>query len=423
MRVRRIFLVAIGATAMFGCSASGSSDLASDYGPPGSGGDGGASLGSTSSGGAPSGGSTAGGSSGSGASAGGGSSGGGGSTSGGSSGSGGGSSSGGSAGPDASAGGHADGGHLGGADGATPPGPDGSVVVTGGFPNIGGCDIFPPDDAWNTRIDDPVAYPLHPNAATYAANMDPTRALHPDWGDWTTNQYGIPWQIVASTQAPVPISFTAGSAESDPGPYPIPPNAKVEGGAGGAGGDQHVLVLQAGTCMLYELYQGAFTSPGWSCTSAAKFDLGSNALRPDGWTSTDAAGLPILPGLVKLAEVKAGAIKHALRFTVAKTQQAYIHPATHAAGAADTSLPPMGLRVRLKASFDTSGLSGPALVIATAMKQYGLILADNGSSWYVTGDSDDGWTPLMGGISTALGSIHGSDFEAVMTGAISSAGL
>jgi hypothetical protein len=175
--------------------------------------------------------------------------------------------------------------------------------------------------------------------------------------------------------------------------------------------------------MLYELYQGAFVNPGWSCTSAAKFDLSSNALRPDGWTSTDAAGLPILPGLVKVSEVLAGAIHHAMRFSVAHTQQGYIHPATHAAGSANAALPPMGLRVRLKASFDTSSFSGPTLVIMTAMKEYGLILADNGSNWYVTGDSDDGWIPLMDGIVSGIGSITGGDFEAVMTGPISTAGL
>jgi hypothetical protein len=205
------------------------------------------------------------------------------------------------------------------------------------------------------------------------------------------------------------------ASESDPGPYPFPPNALVEGGAG-SGGDMHILVIETGSCTLYETWSSTYTNPGWSCGSGAKFDLGSNALRPDGWTSADAAGLAILPGLVKVSEVKAGSIQHALRFTMSSTQQAFIHPATHAAGKADTSLPPMGLRLRLKASFQTSSFSGPALVILTAMKQYGLIVADNGSNWYVTGDSDDAWTPLMDSIIQALNQVHGSDFEAVDSG-------
>ena len=163
--------------------------------------------------------------------------------------------------------------------------------------------------------------------------------------------------------------------------------------------------------------------PGWNAGSGAKFDLSSNTLRPDGWTSADAAGLPVLPGLVKVSEVQAGAIHHALRFTVQKSQQGYIHPATHAAGDNNASLPPMGLRLRLKASFDTSPFTGPTLVILTAMKQYGLILADNGSDWYVSGDSDDAWTNLMDQLSSDFGKVTGNDFEAVQTGAISTAGL
>jgi len=325
-----------------------------------------------------------------------------------------------------------DGGYRPGDDAGAPPPPDsgarstpdsGSVGVGGTSPSIGGCAVFPANDPWNTRIDDPVAYPLDPNAAAYAAEMDPGQTVHPDWGDWTTDHYGIPWEVVPSTQAEVPITFTQGSDQSDLGPYPLPASARIEGGASDLGDDQHVLVLQSGTCELYELYQGAFLNPGWRCTSAAKFNLGSNTLRPDGWTSTDAAGLPILPGLVKVSEVLAGSIQHALRFTMAHTQQGYIHPATHAAGSSNKSYPPMGLRVRLKASFDTSSFTGPTLVVMTAMKQYGLLLADNGSNWYVTGDSDDAWIPLMDGLVSGLGTIQGSDFEAVYTGPISTAGL
>lgn len=291
----------------------------------------------------------------------------------------------------------------------------------GGGPVIGGCSVFPADNPWNMRVDDTTAYPVHPNSATYIANMSPTSHLHPDWGDWSVDHYGIPWQTVPGSQPFVAMTFTDAS-ESDPGPYPFPPNALVEGGSG-SGGDMHVLVLDSGNCMLYETYQSTYVGPGWSCTSGAVFNLSSNALRPDGWTSADAAGLPILPGLVKLSEVQAGSIQHALRFTVSNTQEGYIHPATHAAGTANASLPPMGLRVRLQASFDLSGFSGPALVILTAMQQYGLILADNGGNWFVTGDSNDGWTPLMDAISSAFSQVDGSNFEAVYTGPISTAGL
>ena len=185
----------------------------------------------------------------------------------------------------------------------------------------------------------------------------------------------------------------------------------------------HVLVIDTAACALYETWSSSYVGPGWSCGSGARFDLRSNTLRPDGWTSADAAGLPVLPGLVKVSEVTAGAIGHALRFTMNSTQQAYIHPATHAAGKSDTGLPPMGLRLRLKATFDVASFSGPAKVVLTAMQQYGLILADNGSDWYVSGDSDDAWSSLMDGIIQALDQVHGSDFEAVETGPVSTAGL
>jgi hypothetical protein len=228
--------------------------------------------------------------------------------------------------------------------------------------------------------------------------------------------YGIPWQTVPGAQAMVPMTFQYAS-ESDPGPYPFPANALVEGGAN-SGGDMHVLVVDTGTCALYETWSSQYVGPGWSCGSGARYDLATDALRPDGWTSADAAGLPILPGLVKVSEVQAGVIAHALRFTMSRTQQAYIHPATHAAGQADPSLPPMGLRLRLKASFDLSSFSGASKVVLTAMKQYGLILADNGSDWYVSGDSNDAWGPLMDSLVTDLGKVLGSDFEAVDSGPI-----
>jgi hypothetical protein len=289
------------------------------------------------------------------------------------------------------------------------------------MPVIGGCSIFPADNPWNTRIDDTTKFPVHPSWSTYQGTMSLGTHLHPDWGDWSTDHYGIPWGVVPSSQTGVPMTFKYAD-QSDPGPYPFPSDAKVEGGAG-SGGDMHVLVVQQGTCLLYETWSSTYTGPGWSCGSGAKFDLGSNALRPDGWTSADAAGLPVFPGLVKVSEVQAGAVKHAVRFTMNSTQQGYIHPATHAAGSADASLPPMGLRLRLKAGFDTSPFTGPTLVILTALAQYGLILADNGSDWYISGDSDDAWAPLMDQLVSDFGKIHGSDFEAVDTGPISTAGL
>jgi hypothetical protein len=251
--------------------------------------------------------------------------------------------------------------------------------------------------------------------------MNVTKHLHPDWGDWSTDHYGIPWQTVPGSQAGVPMTFMYAS-ESDPGPYPFPASAKVEGGAG-SGGDMHVLVIDTGTCALYETFASTYQGPGWSCGSGAKWDLKTGALRPDGWTSADAAGLPVLPGLVKVSEVQAGAVNHAIRFTMNSTQHAYIHPASHAAGKVDATLPPMGLRLRLKASVDLSPFTGPSRVILVALQQYGLILADNGSDWYFSGDSDDAWTPLMDQILTDFGKILGSDFEAVESGPLSTAGL
>jgi hypothetical protein len=313
----------------------------------------------------------------------------------------------------------ASGSSSGGASGSSSGG--GSVSVAGPVPTIGGCPIFPADNPWNTRVDDPTKFPVHPLWSTYQAKMSLTTHLHPDWGDWSTDHYGIPWQTVPSTQSAVPMTFQYAD-QSDPGPYPFPPDAKVEGGAG-SGGDMHVLVVEMGACSLYETWSSTYAAPGWSCGSGAKFDLSSNALRPDGWTSGDAAGLPILPGLVKVSEVQAGAVNHAIRFTMATTQQAYIHPAVHAAGKSDATLPPMGLRLRLKATFDTSSFTGATKVVLVALQQYGVILADNGSNWYIGGDSDDAWSPLMDALVTDLAKVHGSDFEAVDTGPISTAGL
>lgn len=309
------------------------------------------------------------------------------------------------------------------------------ATATGSSPMVGGCRLFPADNSWNRDVS---ALSLRTDSATYIAKMAPTRALHPDWGT-VTQQYGIPYASGLGAP-PQPVKWTTswGPTESDRAPcasgggqfcYPIPLAAPIEGGSASAvDSDRHVLYVDTAgapdNCTLYELYQAQNpTSAGWTAANGAIFPLGSNALRTAGWTSADAAGLPILPGLVRLDEVKAGAIRHALRFTMNDSYQGYIHPATHAAGSSDATLAPMGLRVRLKAAFDLSGATGPALVILTAMKKYGLILADNGSDWYVSGESNEGWSPLMDGILTALGKVRGSDFEVVDTGPISTAGL
>jgi hypothetical protein len=307
----------------------------------------------------------------------------------------------------------------------------------GSVPTIAGCNIFPADNPWNTDIS---AYLLNPNSATYLNNMSPSTGFHPDWGT-VTDEFGIPF-LTGTGATPQPLTWNVswGATDSDPLPcptgsnqfcYPIPLTAPIEGGpSASTDSDRHVLYIDTAgapnNCTLYELYnaQNPTGGSGWTAGNGAIFHLGSNALRTDGWTSADAAGLPILPGLVRYDEVKAGEIRHAIRFTVSRTQQGYIHPATHAASnSSSTTLPPMGLRLRLKASFATSSFSGPTLVILTAMKKYGIILADNGSNWYITGESNEGWAADMDGLVADLGKVHGSDFEVVDTGAVSTAGL
>jgi hypothetical protein len=204
--------------------------------------------------------------------------------------------------------------------------------------------------------------------------------------------------------------------------YPIPGTAPIEGGSGASmGADRHVLYVDtAGApsgCTLYELYNTQnFAGDHWTAANGAVFHLGSNALRTEGWTSADAAGLPILPGLVRVEEVLAGSIPHALRFTMDQTAQAYIHPATHAAGTTGANLPPMGLRVRLRADYPLAGEPASVQTVLRAMQTYGLILADNGSDWYISGDSDDRWDPLMDDLLTGLRAVKGSDFEVLDTG-------
>lgn len=239
-----------------------------------------------------------------------------------------------------------------------------------------------------------------------------TTFLHPDFG--SNPSYGIPYVVVPSTQAGVPVSFTYAS-QSDPGPYPIPANAPIEGGPN-ATGDRHVLVLQSGTCKLYEMWNAKYVNPGWHAGSGAVFNLSSDALRPDYWTSADAAGLPILPGLVKYNEAQSNAIHHALRFTVASTQAGFIHPATHfASSSTNPALPPMGLRVRLKASYNIASFTGASHAVLVALKKYGMFVADNGSDWYISGATDSRWNDTN---LNQLKSVPASAFEVVQTGTI-----
>ncbi len=276
-------------------------------------------------------------------------------------------------------------------------------------PSIGGCQIFPTDNIWNTPID---TLPLHASSAAWVASIGATGKLHPDWGI-TEVEYGIPFATVPGSQPKVPVVFDAAD-ESDSGPYPIPANAPIEGTAA-SDGDRHVLVIETTNCILYEI-DYAFPQNGgasWTGFSGAKFDLKSNALRPAGWTSSDAAGLPILPGLVRWEEVQAGEINHAIRFTAPRTRRGvYQWPARHwATNLVDNvNNPMMGSRFRLKASFDISGFDARTQVILRAMKKYGMILADNGSAWYFQGTTNANWPSV---VLDQLKTIGGNNFEAV----------
>lgn len=278
-------------------------------------------------------------------------------------------------------------------------------------PLVGSCQVFPADNPWNQDISN---LPVNPLSAQYISTIGTGKGLHPDFGGASSgNSWGIPFITVNDSQAKFPINFTASGDESDPGPYPISSDALIEGGSNSTG-DRHVLAVNTDTCILYELYRAFPTGSGWNADSGAVFDLKSNKLRFEHWTSADAAGLPIFPGLVKYDEVKNGVVNHAIRFTTRRTQRAYIHPATHyASSSTDPNLPPMGLRVRLKANYDISKLPPQAKIIATAMKKYGLILADNGSDWFFQGDVNKNWDDAD---INELKSIKGDSFEAVDTG-------
>jgi len=281
-------------------------------------------------------------------------------------------------------------------------------------PTLAGCPLFPANNIWNARVD---ALPVHARSADYVASIGPDTGLHPDFGSgtWDGGPIGIPFNIVPATQPRVPIAFDYAD-ESDPGPYPIPPDAAIEGGPQSTG-DRHILVLVRDSCFLFETFSSYPQSDGsWLAGSGAIYDLRSNALRPAGWTSADAAGLPILHGLVRYEEVSAGEIRHALRFTARYTQRAFVWPARHfASSSTDPARPPMGIRFRLKASFDISGFPSEVQVILKALKVYGLILADNGGDWFISGAPDERWD---NDVLRALKSVHGRDFEAVDTSSL-----
>jgi hypothetical protein len=270
--------------------------------------------------------------------------------------------------------------------------------------------LFPATNPWNVDIS---TYPVHPLSNSLISSIGSQGHLHPDFGTvWDGAPNGIPYVVVPGDQARVAVSFEYAD-ESDPGPYPIPADAPIEGGPGSTG-DRHILILDPAHSKLYELYDAHKIGTSWRAGSGAIFDLTSNALRPEGWTSADAAGLPLLPGLVRYDEVAGGEITHALRFTVSRTQRGYIHPATHyASSSTDPNLPPMGLRVRLKAGYPISGFPPKVQVILRALKKYGMIVADNGSSWYVSGAPDPRWDDDE--LST-LSQVPGSAFEAIDTG-------
>lgn len=282
---------------------------------------------------------------------------------------------------------------------------DASHAQPSASPTLAGCPMFPADNIWNTRIDN---LPIHPRSSDYVNSIGANTGLHADFGAglWQGQAIGIPYVVVNGTQAKVPISFDYAD-ESDPGPYPIPDNPPIEGGS-----DKHVLVLDKDNCVLYETWNTRRQGAGWAAGSGAKFDLRSHALRPETWTSADAAGLPILHGLVRYDEAAAGEIAHAIRFTAQTTQRAYVWPARHyASSTLIATYPPMGMRFRLKSSVDISRFSPEIQAIFTAFKRYGLILADNGSDWYVSGVPDSRWNDDA--LNSAFRALRGSDFEAV----------
>jgi hypothetical protein len=306
-----------------------------------------------------------------------------------------------------------------------------SAQALGPYPGLGSCQVFPapppslspqapslPDEAaWNQDISHA---PVAPNSAATIAYIDSHGGdhLHPDFG--SPRAYGFPYAVVGAHQRRQRIHYTAYGSESDHEPFPIPPDAPVEGGAH-SDGDRHVLVVDRSRCILYELYRGFFSAHGsglgthWDADSGASWDLSSTALRPDSWTSADAAGLPIFPGLVRYDEATSGRIDHAIRVTFDSTRDAWVHPASHCAGdTANPNAPAMGTRLRLKAGYGLGHFNGAARTIALALKRYGMIVADNGSNWYFSGTSDRRWDD---GNLDQLKRIPGSAFQVVRSAA------
>lgn len=282
-----------------------------------------------------------------------------------------------------------------------------------GKKRTGSCTGYPPDSpAYVGWGEDVSGLPVHPNSANYVADINASGGngyLHADFGGG--GAYGIPALVVPGSTPGVPVNFTAYGNQSDQGAYKIPLNAPVEGGS-----DRHVLSLDYDNCILYELYRAFPQSGYWDADSGATWDLRSSALRPPQWTSADAAGLPIFPGLVRFDEIAAGHIDHALRFTVGETQHGYVLPATHWASASfNPNDPPMGLRLRLSAAFDISGYGGQARVVLEALKRYGMIVADNGGSWFITGAADPRFNDAD---LDQLKSVPGAAFEVAYTGEV-----
>ena len=275
-------------------------------------------------------------------------------------------------------------------------------------PTVGNCSVFPANNIWNTPVDQ---LSVSPSSSAWVTTIGPTKPVHADFGSglYQGAPIGIPYITVPGTQQKYPVTFTYAD-ESDPGPYAIPLTAPIEGGAQSTG-DRHTLSVDTDNCILYELYAAYPQAAGWTAGSGAIFNLLSNALRPSGWTSTDAAGLPVFPGLLRYDEIAAGEIRHAIRFTVPQTQKAFVWPARHyASSLTGTQYPPMGARFRLRAGFDISGYSAANQVILRALKKYGMMLADNGSAWYISGAPDSRWD---NDDLHKLGQVLGSDFEAV----------
>ena len=282
------------------------------------------------------------------------------------------------------------------------------------LPGAPRCEILPANNPWNQRVD---RLPVARNSARIISSIGRDVSVHPDFGTvYNGAPNGIPYAVVSNRTRRVPVSFDY-SDESDHGRYPLPRGVPIEGGPRSSG-DRHVIVINKDTCVDYELY-AAYPQAGgsrWHAGSGAIFNLRSNHLRPAGWTSADAAGLPIFPGLARYDEVARGAIDHALRFTVERTRRAYVYPARHAASAnTDPSLPPMGLRVRLRAGVNISRLPRQARIVALALKRYGMIVADNGSSWYVSGAPSPHWSDDQ---LHQLDQLQGRDFEVVDTSSL-----